>query len=144
MSVHFEICLFMKNLYFEYANSRFGVVKLPKYLVQVEYQTKAWTALVRDPQDRLEIAGPVVKKLGGSIECAYLSFGKYDSMAILQMPDDISASALSMALLASGVFKKIMTTPLMTWEDGVEAMKKAKKAAYQPPTDGSVYLDRSS
>jgi uncharacterized protein with GYD domain len=119
-------------------------VKLPKYLVQVEYQTKAWTALVRDPQDRLEIAGPVVKNLGGSIECAYLSFGKYDSIAILQMPDDVSASALSMALLASGVFKKIITTPLMTWEAGVEAMKKAKKAAYQPPIDASVYLDRSS
>ncbi len=117
---------------------------MPKFLVQVEYQTKAWTALVRDPQDRLEIAGPVVKKLGGSIECAYLSFGKYDSMAVLEMSDNVSTAALSMTLLASGVFKKIKITPLMTWEDGVEAMKKAKKAAYQPPNDGSVYLDRSN
>ena len=117
---------------------------MPKYLVQVEYQTKAWTALVRNPQDRLEIAGPIVKNLGGSIECAYLSFGDYDSIAVLQIPDNISAASLSMALLASGVFKKIQTTPLMTWEDGVEAMKKAKKVAYQPPDDGSVYLDRSS
>ena len=121
-----------------------GFGKMPKYLVQIEYQIKAWTALVRDPQDRLEIAGPIVKTLGGSIECAYLSFGKYDSMAILDMPDNVSASSLSMALLASGVFKAIKTTLLMTWEEGVKAMKKAKKAAYQPPDDGSVYLDRSS
>ncbi len=117
---------------------------MPKYLVQVKYKTKAWTALVRDPQDRLEIAGPVVKNLGGSIDCAYLSFGEYDSMAVLAMPDDISAASLSMALLASGVFESIKTTPLMTWEDGVEAMKKAKNAAYHPPNEGSVYLDRSS
>jgi len=117
---------------------------MPKYLVQVEYQTKAWTALVRNPQDRLEIAGPVVTNLGGIIECAYLSFGDYDSIAVIQMPDNISAASLSMALLASGVFKTIKTTPLMTWEDGVEAMKKAKKVAYQPPNDSSVYLDRSS
>ena len=117
---------------------------MPKFLVQVEYQTKAWSALVKDPQDRLEIAGPVVKNLGGSIECAYLSFGKYDSMAILEMPDNVSAASLSMALLASGVFKKIQTTPLMTWEDGVKSMKKAKMAAYRPPTSDPIYLDRSS
>jgi uncharacterized protein with GYD domain len=116
---------------------------MPKYLVQVKYQMKAWTALVRNPQNRLDIAGPVVERLGGRIECAYLSFGKYDSIAILEMPDNISASGLSMALLASGVFKEIKTTPLMTWEEGVGAMKKAKKAAYQPPKD-VVYLDRSS
>ena len=133
----------MKSLNFVYVNNRCGVVKMPKYLVQIEYQTKAWSALVRDPQDRLEIAGPVVKNLGGSIECAYLSFGEYDSMAILEMPDNISAASLSMALMASGVFKAIKTTPLMTWEDGVKAMKKAKKAAYHPP-ENSVYLDRSS
>jgi hypothetical protein len=60
------------------------------------------------------------------------------------MPDDISTASLSMALLASGVFESIKTTPLMTWEDGVEAMKKAKKAAYYPPNEGSVYLDRSN
>ena len=85
-----------------------------------------------------------MKNLGGSIECAYLSFGKYDSMSILDMPDNISAAALSMALMASGVFKKIRTTLLMAWKEGVEAMKKAKKAAYQPPSDGEFYLDRSS
>jgi hypothetical protein len=27
----------------------------------------------------------------------------------------------------------IMTTPLMTWEEGVEAMQAAAQAAYQPP-----------
>ncbi len=112
------------------------------YLVQVSYQTKAWAALVRNPQNRLDIAGPVVKNLGGSIECAFMAFGDYDSIAILKMPDNVSAASLSMALLASGVFKAIKTTPLMTWEDGVEAMRKAKKAAYQPPGNKSVYLNR--
>jgi uncharacterized protein with GYD domain len=115
---------------------------MPKYLVQVQYKIKAWAALVRDPQDRLEIAGPVVKNLGGHIECAYLSFGMYDSMAIVEMPDNVSAASLSMALLASGFFNKIKTTPLMTWEEGVEAMKKAKKTAYHPLNNGSIYLDR--
>jgi len=116
---------------------------MPFYLVQVSYKTKAWAALVRNPQNRLDIAGPVVENLGGSIECAFMAFGDYDSIAILKMPDNVTAASLSMALMASGVFKTIKTTPLMTWEDGMEAMKKAKKAAYQPPGDASVYLDRA-
>jgi uncharacterized protein with GYD domain len=116
---------------------------MKKFLVQIVYQTKAWTALVRNPQNRLEIAAPLVKNLGGKIECAYLSFGDYDAIAILEMPDNLSAASISMALLASGVFKTIKTTPLMTWKDGVEAMEKAKKIVYQPPDDSSVYLDRT-
>ena len=60
------------------------------------------------------------------------------------MPDDISAASLSMALLASGFFKSLNTTPLMSWEDGVESMKKANKAAYHPPSESSLYLDRAS
>ena len=38
------------------------------YLVQLCYRTKAWAALVRNPQNRLDIAGPVVKNLGGNID----------------------------------------------------------------------------
>jgi uncharacterized protein with GYD domain len=33
----------------------------------------------------------------------YLSFEKYDSISVLQMPDNVLAAALSMALLASGI-----------------------------------------
>jgi hypothetical protein len=47
-------------------------------------------------------------------------------------------------VLASVFLKKIQTTPLMTWEDGVKAMKKAKMAAYRPPNSDPIYLDRSS
>ena len=112
------------------------------YLLQINYRTKAWASLVRNPQNRLEKSGPVVKNLGGTIECAYMAFGDYDSIAILKMPDNVTAASLSMALLASGVFKTIKTTPLMSWDDGVKAMKKAKKVAYQPPGDSSLYLKR--
>ena len=120
-----------------------GVRVMVYYLVQISYQTKAWATLVRNPQNRLEQSGPQVKALGGNIECSYMAFGDYDAIAIVNLPDNVTAASLSMALSASGVFKKIKTTPLMTWEDGVEAMKKAKKAAYQPPDDDPVYLDRA-
>jgi hypothetical protein len=46
-----------------------------------------------------------------------------------------------MALMAGGGIKNIKTTPMMTWKDGVKAMKKAKKASYKPPSNNPM-LDR--
>ncbi len=50
-----------------------------------------------------------------------------------EMSDNTTATALSMAVSASGAFSSYKTTPLMTIEEGIEAMKKAGGAGYQPP-----------
>jgi uncharacterized protein with GYD domain len=83
----------------------------------------------------------VIKDLGGKIINAYLAFGDYDVIGILELPNDLTAAALSMALMAGGGIKNIKTTPMMSWEDGVKAMKKAKKASYKPPTHNPM-IDR--
>lgn len=111
------------------------------FLVQVSYTSKAWNALVREPQNRLDVMRPIIENLGGKIESAYLAFGDYDVLGILQMPDNTSAAALSMAMMAGGGVKKVKTVPLMPWNEGVEAMRKAKKAAYKPP-ELNPMLDR--
>jgi hypothetical protein len=49
------------------------------------------------------------------------------------MPDNVSAAAFSVAASAGGAIKAIKTTPLLSLEDGVEAMKKAATAGYKPP-----------
>ncbi len=103
------------------------------YLLQVAYTRDAWGALVKTPQNRLEAVRPVAKRLGGSLESAWLAFGEYDVVGILQMPDNVSAAAFSMAASAGGAVKAIKTTPLMTVEEGVEAMRKAGGAGYRPP-----------
>ena len=72
--------------------------------------------------------------MGGKIECAYISFGEYDVMAVLDMPDNVSAAAFAIAASAGGAVKAAKTTPLMTMEEGIEAMRKAGGAGYRPPT----------
>ena len=111
------------------------------YLVQVSYTSNSWSTLVKQPQNRLEVMQNVIKKLKGKIHNAFLTFGDYDVIGILELPDDITAAALSMTIMAGGGIKNIKTTPMMTWEDGVKAMKKAKKASYNPPTQNPM-LDR--
>ncbi len=103
------------------------------YLFQVAYTPEAWAKMVKKPQDRIKAVRPVVEKLGGSIDNAWFAFGEYDLVGIMQMPDDVSAAAFSLAASAGGALKAIKTTPLMTIEDGIKAATKASGAGYQPP-----------
>ncbi len=55
-------------------------------------------------------------------------------MEIATLPDDESAVALSMAVQAGGAVKSFKTTPLLSLNDGIEAMEKASKLEYKPPS----------
>jgi uncharacterized protein with GYD domain len=109
---------------------------MPRYLVQVGYTPEAWANLLKNPQNRVEAVTPLVRDLGGTVESAYLAFGEYDVVVTLNMPDNVSAAAVSMVFSAGGAARSIKTTPLMTIEEGVEAMRKGGAAAarYRPPS----------
>ncbi|MEX0786944.1 MAG: GYD domain-containing protein [Dehalococcoidia bacterium] len=106
---------------------------MPLYMYQVSYTPEAWADLARKPQDRSEAIKPMFRSLKGRLLNFYLSFGEYDLVVIAQMPDDESAAALSIAASAGGAIKSIKTTPLMTVRQGLQSMRKAKRAGYAPP-----------
>jgi len=54
------------------------------------------------------------------------------------MPDNVSAAAFSMAASAGGALKAIKTTPLLTVQEGIEAMRKAADVEYRPPAGEEV------
>jgi len=64
---------------------------------------------------------------------AYYAFGEYDVVLIMEIPDNVTATAFSLAVAASGSLKSFKTTPLMTAEEAMDAMKKAGEAGYHPP-----------
>jgi uncharacterized protein with GYD domain len=108
---------------------------MPRYLLQAAYTSEAWAAQLRNPQNRLEIVSQLMQRLGGNFESAYLAFGEYDIIAIMDLPDNVSAAAASMVVSAGGSVKSIKTTPLMTIDEAVQAMRKGAEAApsYRPP-----------
>ena len=109
---------------------------MPFYALQTSYTPLAWAALLNAPENRLEAVKPVVERLGGTIVNGWFSFGEYDLLVICQMPDHISAAALSMAVSAGGAVGSAKTTVLMTFDEGLEALRKAKSAEYTaPPTE---------
>jgi uncharacterized protein with GYD domain len=107
---------------------------MPYYLQQVAYSIEGWNALVKKPQDRIEAVRPTIEKLGGKIENAFYTFGDYDVVVIVQMPTNVDVTAIAMAFAAGGACKSVKTTPLLTIEEAVEAMKKAAGSGYRPAT----------
>ena len=107
---------------------------MPYYMLQAAYTPEAWAAMVNKPQNRLDAVRPVIEKLGGKIEGGWLAFGEHDIVLICQMPNNASAAAFAMAGSAGGALKAIKTTPLMTVDEAMDAMRKAGGVGYRPPT----------
>jgi len=105
------------------------------YLVQLAYTPEAWAAQLKNPQNRVDIVRPLLEKLGARFEVAYLAFGKYDIVFIMEAPDNVSAAAVGLAITAGGAVRLYETTPLMTTDEGVQAMRKGAEAAptYRAP-----------
>jgi uncharacterized protein with GYD domain len=110
---------------------------MPRYLQQVAYTPEGWAALIKNPQNRIEVVRPVIERLGGKIETAWFAFGEYDIVVILDMPDNVSAAAIAMAFAAGGTCKAVKTTPLLSTSEAVEAMKKAATSGYRAATAGA-------
>lgn len=107
---------------------------MPLYLSQIAYTPEAWKALVKNPQNRIESVRPAVEKLGGKLVSGYFTFGDYDVVAIVDMPDHVAAAAIAMAFAAGGACRAVKTTPLLTATEGIEALKQAASSGYKPAT----------
>ncbi len=103
------------------------------YLIQASYTGGAISDLVKNPQNRADAIRPVIEKAGGRLEAFYFAFGDYDIVAIIEMPDNASAAALSMAISAGGALSSLKTTVLLDMSESVNAMRKAGGVGYRPP-----------
>ena len=76
---------------------------MPHYLLQVAYNSEAWASLLKRPHNRLEAVRPAVEKLGGKLETGWFCFGDYDLVTVVNMPDNVSAAAFSLAASVGGM-----------------------------------------
>lgn len=106
---------------------------MPTYMVQAAYTSAAWHKLVQRPENRLEAMRPVIEKLGGTLQSWFYCWGDYDVVMLFDVPDNVNAAAVSMAVAAGGAVKDIKTTPLLAPDEGFDAMLLAQGAGYRPP-----------
>jgi uncharacterized protein with GYD domain len=107
---------------------------MPYYMIQLGYTNEAMANLIQTPHNRIEAVRAAFEELGVNIRDSYLAFGEYDVIAIVEAPGNVQAAAIGMAVVAGGGVRRYQTTPLMSWEEGVEAMQAAGGSGYQPPS----------
>ncbi len=103
------------------------------YLIQASYSKEGISQLLANPQDRAAAVRPVVEGMGGKIESFYFAFGEYDAIVVAELPDNVSAAALAMAVGGSAGVSDYKTTPLLTVDEAMEAMRKASGTGYRSP-----------
>ena len=54
-------------------------------------------------------------------------------MAIIEGPDNVSVASVAIAVGSSGTVQNITTTPLLSYEEGMEAIRGAASVTYTPP-----------
>lgn len=82
---------------------------------------------------RAAASRPMIERMGGELHDLWLCFGEYDIVAIAELPDNVTAAAMSMAIGSSGAMSAYRTTPLITSAEAKKAMKKAGGVGYQAP-----------
>lgn len=108
---------------------------MPHYMFQGNYAGEAIHSLITKPEDRTEAVSKLAKSVGGKLREFYMSFGKYDFVAIMDLPDDEAAAALSFAVAAAGHVRNGHTTKLLTTGEATKAMARAGggKSLIKPP-----------
>lgn len=71
-----------------------------------------------------------VKAVGGKLEAFYYAFGPDDVIIILDLPNNVTAAAVSLGTSATGLVR-VRTTPLLTVEEIDEALQ--VKLRYRAP-----------
>jgi uncharacterized protein with GYD domain len=97
---------------------------MPKYLVKASYTQEGTKGLLKDGGIKRRAAvEQMLAQLGGKLEVFYFGFGETDAVVIADVPDNVSAVALSLAVNASGSVT-LETIPLITPEELDQATKK--------------------
>lgn len=101
---------------------------MPFYMFQGRYSTDSIKAMVDKPQDREAAAGKLISSLGGKLHHLFFCFGVEDVVALIEAPDDETMATCALVVGASGSMSGGATTKLMTSNEAMAAMKKAKAA----------------
>ena len=105
---------------------------MPKFLWQVSYTLAGAQGLKKDGGSARQAAvQKMLEQAGGRLESFYFALGESDLFIVADLPDTVSATAISLAVNATGA-SQLRTIPLITPEEMDAAAQ--KNIDYRPPT----------
>jgi uncharacterized protein with GYD domain len=101
-----------------------------------DYEPEVWAELVRNPENRTETVSRILTDAGCKLKGLWYGFGSSDGFALIEAPDNVTSASVSIAISASGAFRKYETTVLMTQDELLKALTKAQDVTYVAPGVG--------
>ena len=106
---------------------------MAKFLILFGLKGETVGRFIENPSDRSEVVRELVAQVGGELESYYFMFGQYDGAVICSVPDSAAAAAISVAVTATGAFSSFETHELISTDDMIGILQKAKEITYRPP-----------
>src|SRR4051794_37704252 len=104
---------------------------MAKYLIKANYTADGAKGFVNDGgTGRRGAVEKMLASVGGRLDAFYFAFGDADLYVIADLPDNLAAAAVALAVAQSGK-ASTQTVVLMTAEEMDAAMKKT--VSYRPP-----------
>jgi uncharacterized protein with GYD domain len=104
---------------------------MARYLMRVSYAVDGVRGLLKEGgSSRRTMVEGMVGDLGGTLEAFYYAFGTDDAYVIAEIPDNVTAAAVSLTVTAAGSARTSVVV-LLTPEEVDEATKKT--VAYRAP-----------
>jgi uncharacterized protein with GYD domain len=104
---------------------------MQKYLFYGSYTPEGYKGLLREGGSvRIDVARQTLQSVGGSLEAFYYSNGEQDFYIIVNLPDHVSSTAVTLAGNVSGTFR-IRAVALLTPEEMDKAVK--MRVDFRPP-----------
>lgn len=109
---------------------------MAKYAIFFSYTHESWANMIKNPTDRAAAARGIAESLGGTLESFHWMFGEYDGFAVADLPDSVSAAAVSIAVSSTGAIANAKTHVLFDHDDQAAMLERAKTAlaSYHPPS----------
>jgi uncharacterized protein with GYD domain len=96
---------------------------MPKYLFEARYSPEGAIGLAKEGgTGRRDAVKKHLDEIGGKLESMYFALGEIDCFVIVDLPDNVSAAALSLAVNESGLIAS-RTIVLLTPEEMDRASK---------------------
>ena len=106
---------------------------MPMYLTRFSYTPATWARLIENPEDRRKAASTYIESVGGKLHGFWYAFGERDGYNLWEAPDNVSMASVVLAIGAGGALSSCETTVLLSVEETIDALKKAKTVRYRPP-----------
>src|SRR2546426_8505832 len=103
------------------------------YLTRFSYTPETWARLMEHPEDRRDAARSYIESVGGKLHGFWYAFGSYDGYNLWEAPDNVSMAAVAIAIGGGGALSKLATNALLTVEETLDALGRARAVAYRPP-----------